>query len=102
MPSTLGNKSRKDCKEKQKTGSFWSSKLPYPGFGLNAQVHQDGEESQGGDGSSPRKQVDIRVSIGLGGAWRRGKGAERISTACRMHRRGIKRGRLKANSQSKE
>lgn len=58
------------CQEEPKMGSLWRSKLLYPGFGLNPQVHQDGEQSQGGDGSPPRKQVYVRVSIGLERTWR--------------------------------
>lgn len=39
--------------------------LSYPGFGFNAQVHQYGEQGNGGDGSPPCKQIHVRVSIGL-------------------------------------
>lgn len=42
------------------------SRPPHPGFCLDAQVQQDGEESQTGDGSAPREQVSVRVGVRLG------------------------------------
>ena len=39
--------------------------VSYPGLGLDAQVQQDGDEGQRGDGGPPRKQIHVRASIGL-------------------------------------
>ena len=41
---------------------WWS---PHPGLGLHAQVQQDGEQGQRGDGGPPRQQVHLGVSVGL-------------------------------------
>lgn len=39
---------------------------PYPGFGFDAELQQDGEEGERGDGRAPAEQIHIRVSVGLG------------------------------------